>query len=348
MTDVAGLADAFRRQGEACGALGSPIYAELCRVAAEDLEAGGAVADVMGHWDGRGDPMELALPLRLLGTAHRLALLGRAPGLAEHFPACGGVPGTGMAPAFLEVVRGETVEFVGDLGRPVQTNEVGRAAVLRPGLGVVADVFGLPIRLFEIGSSAGLNLRLDRFSYRLGGVVLPGDGPHLEPDWSGPDPPSADVSVVDRRGCDPWAIDVTTVDGAARAESFVWPDMLWRFERMAAAVEVARRVPVRLDRRAAGEWLGDHLHPEVGAATVLMHSVMWQYVPPDEQAAIQSLLSTRAEGATVDAPMAHLRFEPRFVSPGDWRFELRLRTWPGGPDRCLARAHPHGEWVRWS
>jgi hypothetical protein len=338
MTDTAGLAHAFRRQGEACGALGSPIYAELCAVAADDLESGGVVADVMGAWDGVGDPMELALPLRLLGTGHRLALLGRAPALARHFPACGGSP---------DLVGRESGTFIDDLGRPVQTNEVGRAAVLRPGLGLVVEAFGLPVRLLEIGTSAGLNLRLDHFSYSLGGTSLPGDGPHLEPDWTGPAPPAVDLSVVDRMGCDPWAIDVTTVEGAARAESFVWPDMTWRFGRMAAAVDVARRVPARLDRVPAGEWLDEHFRPEPGAVTVLMHSVMWQYVPPAEQSVILDLVRRRTRDASSSAPIAHVRFEPRFVSPTEWRFELVVEMWPGDGPATAARAHPHGEWVRW-
>ncbi len=348
MPDVAGLAEAFGRQGEACGALGSRLYADLCRAAATDLESGGPIAEVLDHWDGIGDPMELAIPLRVLGTAHRLALLGQAPHLARYFPSCGGSPGVGLAEAFLDLVGARPGDFVADLGRPVQTNEVGRSAVLRAGLGVVAARHDRPIRLLEIGSAAGLNLRLDHFSHRLGGVVLPGGGPLLEPDWSGPDPPSVGVSIVERRGCDPWAIDVTTTEGAARAESFVWPDMTWRFERMAAAVEVACRVPAEIDRRPAGEWLSEHLWPHVGTTTVVVHSVMWQYVPPNEQRAIESLIEERAAGATSDAPLAHLRFEPRFVSPSKWRFELSLRTWPGGEDERLAQAHPHGEWVRWS
>lgn len=347
MIDPAGLVDAFRRQGEACGALGSPIYAELCAAAAEDLESGGVVAEVMGTWDGVGDPMELALPLRLLGTGHRLALLGRAPALAGHFPACGGSPGAGLASVFLDLLRSELEAFIDDLGRPVQTNEVGRAAVLRPGLGLVVEAFGLPVRLLEIGTSAGLNLRLDHFSYSLGGTSLAGDGPHLEPEWTGPAPPAVDLSVVDRMGCDPWAIDVTTLEGAARAESFVWPDMTWRFDRMAAAVDVARRVPARLDRVPAGEWLDEHFRPEAGVVTVLMHSVMWQYVPPAEQAEIVDLVRRRTREASSSAPIAHVRFEPRFVSPTEWRFELVVETWPGDGPATAARAHPHGEWVRW-
>lgn len=336
----------FRRQGEACAALGSPLWARLCAVAADDAEDGGAVARAVEAWSG-GDPMEQALPLRVLGTAHRLALLGRAPDLADHLPSCGGEPGSRLEGAFLATVAGHLPEFRRDTLRPVQTNEVGRSAVLRAGLGVIAEEMGLPIRLFEIGAAAGLNLRLDRFGYRLGGLEVPGGPPVLAPEWTGPRPPAAPVAVAERTGCDLHPIDVATAEGAARAESFVWPDMTWRFDRMAAAVEIARAVPAELVAARAIDWLDERLHAEPGTVTVLMHSVMWQYMPPTEQVAIEHLLAARGHDSTAEAPIAHLRFEPVLESDRRWRFELRLTTWPGGEERVLARAHPHAEWVRW-
>ena len=48
--------------------------------------------------------------------------------------------------------------------------------------------------------------------------------------------------------------------------------------------------------------------------------------------------------ATRAAPLAWLRME-FFDSSAP--AELRLTLWPGGAERVLARAHPHGEWVEW-
>ena len=50
--------------------------------------------------------------------------------------------------------------------RTTQTNEVGRCLALVPALAEVARATGGPLSLLEVGCSAGLNLRFDR--YRLG------------------------------------------------------------------------------------------------------------------------------------------------------------------------------------
>jgi hypothetical protein len=81
-----------------------------------------------------------------------------------------------------------------------------------------------------------------------------------------------------------------------------------------------------------------------GEALVLMHSVVWQYIAADEQADIQAQMQAAGARATPSAPLAWLRFEP---PRPDLRVELRCTTWPGGEDRLLAEAHPHGAWVRW-
>ena len=340
------IADAFRFQAVACERLGSPISSRLCAAGLGDIESGGPLADIVSHWDQGLDPEKNVIALRVLGTAHRLVLLGEAPDLAAHYPSVGGMPGADLERAFLTLVGRRRETFVAGLGEQVQTNEVGRAGVLFPGLALAAAEVGLPVRLMEIGAAAGLNLRLDRFGYELGGSTTPGV-PNLVPDWEGDAPPLAVPDVIERRGCDLAPIDVATREGAARAESFVWPDMAGRFGRMAAAVDVARQVPAIVDAASAGEWLDRHLVPVEGSLVVLLHSVMWQYLPASEKRAIEVLLGERGATATASAPLAHLAFEPRFRSDGSWTFELTLQSWPGGRVRQLATAHPHGTWVRW-
>ena len=107
------------------------------------------------------------LALRLLGGAHALALSGRAPQLAAFYPSAGGTaesePGSPRAWAALRQTLAEQGDEIGTwLDHPPQTNEVGRAAALLGGLRHIAAEQRLPIRLIEVGASAGLNLRADQ------------------------------------------------------------------------------------------------------------------------------------------------------------------------------------------
>src|SRR6201996_8740612 len=78
----------IRVQGQVCTGMGSPVYGDVLRQVAADVEAGGVFAAILaGH---ENDSGRLALPLRLLGGLHRLALDGRAPALGRWYPSVGG------------------------------------------------------------------------------------------------------------------------------------------------------------------------------------------------------------------------------------------------------------------
>ena len=71
------------------------------------------------------------------------------------------------------------------LHRTVQTNEPGRSAALYPVLLWLTAVHGRPLRLLEIGASAGLNLICDRYRYDVGELTLgdPGSPVRFEQPW---------------------------------------------------------------------------------------------------------------------------------------------------------------------
>ncbi len=140
--------------------IGSPLYAGLLERAAENVEAGGPVVEPLrGHED---DPQLSVLGLRLMGAVNRLVLAGREPGLASAY-ADGDAPRAWEA--FRDVVSRNGVELHKLVDLPVQTNEVGRCNALLFGFVAVAGETGMPLRLLEVGASAGLNLRWDRYRY---------------------------------------------------------------------------------------------------------------------------------------------------------------------------------------
>ncbi len=345
--------DLFRAQARACDHLGSPMYAELLSALADDLEAGGATAQVLrGHEE---DPGPSALALRLAGSLHRLVLAGEAVDLAGRYPTTGGTWDSSAVPEVLDFLarRGDDVRQF--LDRAPQTNEVGRAAALVGGLLVVAAQWGLPVRLFEIGSSGGLNLQADRFRITDTGGTAWGDPESpvaLDDAWAGAVLPDASLQVVERNGSDVHPVDVTSEDGRLTLTSYVWPDMTTRHARLAGAIDLARRRPAPVERADAASYV-ERLTLVPGAVTVLWHSVMWQYVPPDQQRRVTTRLATLGASASAASPLVHLFAEPTRRTPDDeHRFWVCAETWPGsgggaGERVFLGRMAPHGVPVTW-
>src|SRR5438105_962293 len=154
------LAKRARVQAEWCGRLGSPLYADLIARVADDIDSGGPFHALMT--DPSANPLEHVPMLRLMGSAHRLAITGRAPELAECYAAG---DADGAWDALLALARDRPDDLRERLNGPVQTNEVGRCGPLAAGFLLVARETGLPLRLLEVGASAGLNLRFDLYRY---------------------------------------------------------------------------------------------------------------------------------------------------------------------------------------
>lgn len=330
------VVDRLRREAPA-----DRFYGTLMNRLAEDIAAGGDGWRPFGAL--AGVPLSHNLPLRVLGAAHRLALRGDAPAYAARLPSCGGDGDADAAwPALLDLAASGALDEPAQA--PVQTNEPARTTSLLPGLGVVAADTILPLRLLEVGSSAGLLLQVDRYHHTLGGSTFgPDDSPvRLHSRGDAPLPP---LVIAGRRGCDLNPLD--PVDDRTLLLSFVWPTARERFERLAAALRVAETQPVTVDRARAAPWLQEQLaEPVPGLATVVFHSVVWQYLGPDEQTEVAATITAAGGRATVAAPLAWLRLEPH---PEPERgTELRLSTWPSGSDRLLALCDYHGRWLRWN
>jgi hypothetical protein len=339
MTETAqqAIAAQLQWQADACRMIGSPLYAGLLERATKDVEALGPTWEILrGHED---DPRFSVLGLRLLGAANRLALTGREPGLADAYRD-GRV--TEAWEQLRQTLQRNTAELRSSFERPVQTNEVGRCAALLFGFAAVAAETQLPLRLLEVGASAGLNLRWDRYRYRANGFSWgPEDSPvelAFELDGEQPTAVLPGIEIASRRGCDASPIDPATAEGRLTLLAYIWPDQHDRIARMQAALEVAEEVPVSLDHEAAAPWAQRMLAEQApGEATVIYHSIVSQYLSDEERGALFDGIRGAGERASATAPLAWLRMEPN-----DDRADLHLTLWPGGEDRRLARVGYHG------
>ncbi|MFM6949822.1 MAG: DUF2332 family protein, partial [Novosphingobium sp.] len=76
-----------------------------------------------------------------------------------------------------------------------------------------------------------------------------------------------------------------------------------------------------------------------------MHSIVWQYVPEDQQKRVTAAMEAAGAKATAERPLAWISLEANRVLH---LHELVLRYWPGGGEPVmLARAHPHGASIDW-
>lgn len=333
----------FAEQARWCARLGSPFTALLCGLLGERLDRGTAVGARVLDWPGDPAPVADALALRLCGALHALVRRGEAPLLAPFYPPAPAPEPDALGAALSATLAAEAGTLAAWLGRAPQTNEVGRSAVLMAGLLEVAARFGLPIALYELGASAGLNLQLDRYDYDLGGrrVGAAGATVRIAPDWRGPPPADSSVRIAGRQG-----VDLDPLDPRRdRMLAYIWPDQPRRLGQAEAALALAARDPPPVEAGDAADWIERRLEAAgpAGIVRVVMHSVAFQYFPPAAQARVERHIALAGASASADAPLAWLRFEK--LSQDD-SYSLRLRTWPG-EELLLAWAHPHASTVRW-
>lgn len=342
----------FRAQAEQCARHGSPLTAALLRGAADDDEAGGPTSGLLAPF--AEESSGSVVSLRFAGALHRLVLERRAPELGLHYQSVGGTAAAeDVWPIARRVVAEQAEALAEGIRRPVQTNEVGRAAALYGGLLHVTKQTGMPIRLLEVGASAGLNLLADRFAYQLDDSVVlgePSSPVRLRRPWQGRFPPY-DVALEIRRraGCDPQPLDPGSQADRLTLTSYVWGDQVERLERLRGALQIAASHFLGVEALPASVFLDRELAEAApGAATVVWHSVVRQYLGAQERATVDRLLAEAGARATEDAPLFRLSLEPERRVQSTFRFLVQLTAWPGGEQRTLAECLGHGPPVLWA
>ena len=338
--------EAYANQIAYCRANDAPLTARIVAAIAAQLDDPDAGAFIARIRDWPGAALADALPLRSAGALHALHLAGTAPELA---PIYAGEPADDAA-IVAAMLQRHGDDLLPWLDGPPQTNEAGRSSGFIAAMLWLAEQ-GLPPRFecLEIGSSAGINLMIDRYRYDLGGVTVgPEDAAmRFAPEWRGPPPPDRAIAFAGLRGCDVAPVDLTDPEQALRLKAYIWPDHAVRFARLEAAIAAAKARAPDLVRQNAADFVEAQLSlPQAeGTTRLIMHSIVWQYLPEDQQRRITAAMEAYGRQATAARSLAWIALEAdrTLMNHG-----LRVRHWPGGGEpQLLPSAHAHGAWLEW-
>ncbi|HEY8981124.1 MAG TPA: DUF2332 domain-containing protein [Streptomyces sp.] len=254
MTD---LAETFRRFADQQAVGLSPLYATLSRAVARTPE----LLDLAAHTQ-PGQPA----PNMLLGAVHHVLRSGVQDPLASYFTGHEDLDETRAAALLTDFCRRHTARIQRIIStRSVQTNEVGRCAVLLPALASLQQQLddGRPIRIVDVGASAGLTLLWDRYTYDYGGhrLALPDSDPDivLHCGIKGAMPPLTvdQARFVRPIGIEPHPVDVTDPEATKWLVSLTWPEQTQRMTTLNSALALAARTPPTILAGTAQDHLAD-------------------------------------------------------------------------------------------
>jgi hypothetical protein len=303
----------------------------------------GKLYERFASWEGDDGSSGASLPLRLAGGLHAIVLLGKDDALAAAYP-----PNNSndvfLKRAVLGAIQRHEIFLCEWLDNAPQTNEVRRSAVLIAVAHWLDVRFHLPIKLSELGASAGLNLLFDQFSMQIGEKLFGSKAAVvvIAPEWMGALPPVSTPQIIERRGVDLNPLNPSRSKDALRLISYIWPDQADRIARTRAAMTLPGS-PV--DAGDAIDWLEKRLAvPPSNSTHLIYHTIAWQYFPRDRQILGQKLIEAAGSLATNSAPLAWLSMEADDEKNGA---AITIRLWPGDIKISLGRAGFHGQWVEW-
>lgn len=349
IADRPDIAEAFKTQAKACDELGGPFTARICRVLGVNLDDCSAFGRRVAAWPA-GSLVPDLMPLRCCAALNLLVRTGRAPVLAAFYPPQAPGDDDAFWGAISATISENDSEMTAFLDSPPQTNEVVRSAVLLGGFLEIAAATNMPLALYELGASAGLNLLFDRYAYDFGGERRWGDAKspvRIASDWTGAAPALATrMKIQSRAAVDLRPVNARSHEDRERMLAYIWPEQNERLRRIEPALDIVAASDLAIARGDALAWLKNAMSgpPQTGVCRVVYHSVFFQYLPAALRDELRDTIVALGERATPTAPFAWLSME---AGPNRMSCELRLTIWPGGERRVLAEVDWHGRRAAW-
>ena len=322
----------------------SPLYMNLALRVAEDPELLGLAASAQE---------KAALPNLFFAAVHLLLLKGEHHQLAAFYPSLNKSSQhyDYVYPYFRSFVtehREEIREII--MTHSVQTNEVGRCAVLVPAFGLVAaQTKRQPLTMIEIGSSAGLTLLWDRYHYQYGEGLECGDPDSpvkIECSLRGemrPPIPEQLPKVAFRTGIDLSPIDVNDAENVRWLRALVWPDNKKRARQLEPAIRLVMKVPPRIITGNALDILPSLIDkvPEK-VPLCIYHSFTLTLASKEPREKLHTLLTEVSKKR--DLFLVWMEWPTDSETP---LLGLVKFSNGGETEKILARCHSHGEWLEW-
>lgn len=243
----------------------------------------------------------------------------------------------GAGPHFTDFVMAHEDEIT-SIGRTryTQTNECRRCAALLPA------VWATPaarFHLIDLGTSAGLNLHMDRYRYRWGLTSWGQQSPVLiETEVRGREVEPRSIEILSRIGLDLHPIDPSDESDRLWLEALIWPEHHRRRTRLRAAIDLAAANPAHLVEGDVVSILVDVLAqiPE-GETIVLINSFILNQFDENMTAQFGDIVD-HARGRS---PIHRVSMEwlDRDADGADLAIDV------GDGLQPIGRAEPHGEWL---
>jgi hypothetical protein len=358
------IAASFRRTAEAEFAAESPLYDRLARaVAARPDLAEPLLA---------APPTQRRALLYFAAVGYLLRTADRGHPLAGWYATLDGTRPAGdgdPVAALADFVDTHRVEIAALCARKItQTNEVNRAALLRPAWGRAAQIATAMRRpelaIIELGASAGLLLATDRYAIRYhqgrsertygeGSLMIDCDLRGSGGGW--PDHAATAVPVASRTGVDLEPIEPGDADGAAWLHACIWPEHTQRDARLdlafAAVADLAPRM-VAADMRAGLRATLADIPPNVTPCVQTSHAIVYLDAAGRGEL-VRALASLGAERDMIvvmnEPSVLHLWSAPIPRPDAGVTTHVTVVAWRGGTAtvELLAEGDPHGRWLRY-